>query len=205
MDEQAVIRQVLEGDPQAFAELVQAYEKQVYNLCLRMCGNREDARDLTQEAFVKAWRGLPFFQQESSFSTWLYRLTSNVCIDHLRREKRQIRVSLTLEHDEEEPVELEIADSQPLPEEQLLHHEQRQAVAQAMMQLEEEFRQVLILRVVQDLPYEQIAQIMNLRVGTVKSRLARARQKLKKILLESGNKLENRSSKPVERGQGYDL
>lgn len=205
MDEQAVIRQVLEGDQQAFAKLVQAYEKQVYNLCLRMCGNREDARDLTQEAFVKAWRGLRFFQQESSFSTWLYRLTSNVCIDHLRREKRQVRVSLTVEHDEKEPVELEIADPQPLPEEQMLHHEQQRAVAQAMMQLEEEFRQVLILRVVQDLSYEQIAQIMNLRVGTVKSRLARARQKLKKILLESGNKLENYSSKPVERGRGYDL
>ena len=89
MDEKKLIRNILSGDLDAFAELVEAYEKQVYNLCYRMCGNEEDAKDLTQEAFVKVWRGLEHYQFESAFSTWLYRLTSNVCIDFLRRRKRQ--------------------------------------------------------------------------------------------------------------------
>ena len=98
-DEKVLIRQVLAGDQEAFAQLVTAYETQVYNLCLRMSGNPEDARDLAQEAFLKAWRGLQFYKFESSFSTWLYRLTSNVCIDFLRRQKRRPAVSLTVVED----------------------------------------------------------------------------------------------------------
>lgn len=205
MDERAVIRRVLEGDDQAFAQLVTAYEKQVFNLCLRMCGNREEAKDLAQEAFLKAWRGLRFYQFEAAFSTWLYRLTSNVCIDYLRREKRRPTVSLTLEDDNQETPEMEIADSAPLPEEQVLHREREELVAWAMNQLDEEFRQVLTLRVIENLSYEEIGQIMELKEGTVKSRLARARLKLKKILWESGNNLEVLSSDSVERGREHDV
>ncbi len=201
-DEKILIDRVLEGDHEAFAELVRLHETQVYNLCLRMSGNPEDARDLSQEAFLKAWRGLRFYQFESAFSTWLYRLTSNVCIDFLRSRKRRPSVSLTV--DEEEPVEMEVEDSSPTPEEQVLHREQKYAVAKAMEQLEDEFRQVLTLRVIHDLPYEEIAEIMDLKVGTVKSRLARARMKLKK-LLEDGNILETQTSKRTERRVRRDL
>lgn len=201
-DEKILIGRVLEGDHEAFAELVKRHETQVYNLCLRMSGNSEDARDLSQEAFLKAWRGLRFYQFESAFSTWLYRLTSNVCIDFLRSRKRRPSVSLTV--DEEEPVEMEVEDSSPTPEEQVLHREQQYAVAKAMEQLEDEFRQVLTLRVIHDLPYEEIAEIMDLKVGTVKSRLARARMKLKK-LLEDGNILETQTSKRTERRVRRDL
>ena len=201
-DEKILIGRVLEGDHEAFAELVKRHETQVYNLCLRMSGNPEDARDLSQEAFLKAWRGLRFYQFESAFSTWLYRLTSNVCIDFLRSRKRRPSVSLTV--DEEEPVEMEVEDSSPTPEEQVLHREQQYAVAKAMEQLEDEFRQVLTLRVIHDLPYEEIAEIMDLKVGTVKSRLARARMKLKK-LLEDGNILETQTSKRTERRVRRDL
>lgn len=201
MDERTVIRRVLEGDDQAFQQLVMAYEKQVFNLCLRMCGNREDAKDLAQEAFIKAWRGLRFYQFEAAFSTWLYRLTSNVCIDYLRREKRRPTVSLTPEDENQEHPEAEIADPAPLPEEQVLHREREELVAWAMNQLDEEFRQVLTLRVIENLTYEEIGQIMELKEGTVKSRLARARLKLKKILRESGNNLEVLSSDSVERGE----
>lgn len=188
MDEKALIQQVLNGDTEAFSQLVAAYEKPVYNQCLRMCGNPEDARDLSQEAFVKAWRGLRFYKSEAAFSTWLYRLTNNVCIDFLRKQKRRPVESITA--DDEQQSELELPDTAPLPEEQLLHREQKQTVARAMERLEGEFRQVLILRVIQDLSYEEIAEIMDIRVGTVKSRLARARNKLRKILLEIGNNLE---------------
>lgn len=205
MDEKKLIGQVLRGDHEAFAQLVETYEKPVYNLCLRMCGNAEDAKDLAQEAFLKAWRGLRFYKYEAAFSTWLYRLTSNVCIDFLRRQKRRPSVSLTVEQEDEETVELEIADPQPIPEEQVLHREVRTEIAAAMNCLDEEFRMILTLRVIEDLSYEQIAEIMDLKIGTVKSRLARARLKLKKTLLQNGNNLFTDSSNLSERGKRHEL
>lgn len=192
-DEKKLIARIVNGDTDAFSQIVKAYENQVYNLCLRMCGNRDEAQDLAQEAFVKAWRGLRFYKHEAAFSTWLYRLTSNVCIDYLRRQKRRAVVSLTV--DDEEAVQLDVQDPAPTPEEQALDEQTRQSVAEAMKKLDEEFRMVLTLRVVQERSYEEIAQIMDLKVGTVKSRLARAREKLRKILLESGNDFSSRTVK----------
>lgn len=185
IDERKLIQQVLDGNHEAFAQLVEAYEDKVYNLCLRMCADREDARDLAQEAFVKAWRGLRFYKQEAAFSTWLYRLTSNVCIDFLRQKKRRAAISLTTADDEE--LQIDIPDPAPTPEQQAINQQTKASVSSAMAQLDEEFRLVLTLRVVEERSYDEIAEIMDLKVGTVKSRLARAREKLKKILLENGN------------------
>lgn len=192
-DEAKLIKQILAGDHDAFARIVNTYEDRVYRLCLRMCGDSEDARDLAQEAFVKAWRGLQFYKQEATFSTWLYRLTSNVCIDFLRQKKRRAAVSLTVSDDE--APQLDIPDPTPTPEEQAMDRSARQAVSDAMMQLEEDFRLVLTLRVVEERSYDEIAEIMDLKVGTVKSRLARAREKLRKILLQSGNDFFDRNVK----------
>lgn len=203
-DEKAIIRQIQAGDQEAFARLVQTYQKPVYNLCLRMVSNPTDAEDLAQEAFLKAWRGLSFYKFESSFSTWLYRLTSNVCIDFLRQQKRKNTVSLTV-MEEEENRELEVYDPAPVPEEEAIDSENRQAVADAMAQLEEEYRLVLSLRVVEELSYEQIADVLDLKVGTVKSRLARARDKLRKLLLQNGNIFGNISSKETERGRDCEM
>lgn len=200
MDEKALIGQILAGDQDAFARLVQAYQKPVYNLCLRMVSNPTDAEDLAQEAFVKAWRGLRFYKHEAAFSTWLYRLTSNVCIDFLRRQKKT--VSLTVEED---APELEVPDAAPLPEEQVLNKEKQQAVAAAMAQLEEEYRLALTLRVVEDLTYEQIAEVLDIKVGTVKSRIARARERMRKMLLENGNIFGDISSKNTERRRDHEV
>ena len=150
-DEKVLIRRVLAGDQEAFAELIALHEKQVYNLCLRMTGHPEDARDLAQEAFLKAWRGLQFYKFESAFSTWLYRLTSNVCIDVLRQQKRRGVISLTVTYEEGEETELELPDGEPLPEQQAIHREEQASVAAAMQELEEEFRIALTLRVVDEL------------------------------------------------------
>lgn len=193
-DENKVIQQVLNGDQEAFAQLVQQYEKPIYNLCLRMVGNPDDAQDLAQEAFLKAWRGLQFYKFEAAFSTWLYRLTSNVCIDFLRQQKRRPTTSLTVGDEEDENAELEIQDHRPLPEEQMVQQEKQKAVTDAMNQLDDEFRMLLTLRVMEERSYEQIAEIMDLKVGTVKSRISRAREKLRRILAKSGNNFEFESS-----------
>ena len=198
-EDKILIQRVLDGDTEAFAGLVTRYDKQVYGLCFRMVNNPEDARDLAQEAFLKAWRGLQFYKSESSFSTWLYRLTSNVCIDFLRQQKRRPSVSLTV-GEEDEAAELDIPDSEPTPEEQAIHREDRDAVSAAMGQLDDEARLILTLRVVEELPYEQIAQTLDLKVGTVKSRIARARIQLRKILLQNGNNLGAGTSKQAEGG-----
>lgn len=200
-NEKEWIQRVLSGDQDAFVHLVKEYEKQVFHLCLRMVGNTEDAEDLAQEAFFKAWKGLKFYKFESSFSTWLYRLTTNVCIDHLRKQKRKTAISLTME-EEEDGQELELPDCDPLPEEQVLKKEAAQQLQRAMGKLEEDARLILTLRVVEDLSYEQIAQIMDLKIGTVKSRLARARERLKNILAYHGNKLPEVSSNYTEREEG---
>ena len=199
-DEKVLIRKVLDGDQEAFAELMALHEMQVYNLCLRMTGHPEDARDLAQEAFLKAWRGLRFYKFESSFSTWLYRLTSNVCIDFLRQQKRRGTGSLVVSDEEGEETELEVPDPEPLPEQQVIQQENQRIVAAAMDELEEEFRLALTLRVVDELSYEEIGEILDLKPGTVKSRIARARIKLKKILTERGNLSNSDSSNQKRKG-----
>lgn len=194
MDDKDIIRQVLNGDNDAFALLVERYQTRLYNLALRMCGNEDDAFDLTQEAFVKAWRNLGSFQQEAAFSTWLFRLTSNVCIDFLRAKKRRTTVSLTMREDDSEDSQLDLPDPAISPEEAVIRSEDRQALARAMNELPVEYRQILTLRAIDDLSYSQIAQVLELEEGTVKSRLSRARARLREKLLSGGNKSAARSS-----------
>ena len=197
MQEEALIRRAAEGDERAFEELLLAHQKHVYNLCYRMTGNPDDALDLSQEAFLRAWRSLGQFQFDSAFSTWLYRLTSNVCIDHLRRQRRQQHDSLTVQEDGSEQKEYAVPDPAPLPEEQVIFNETSERLRAAMRALPEEFRQILELRVVDDRSYEEIAEILDIRVGTVKSRLSRARLQLKK-LMESGNLFSSDSSESMK-------
>jgi RNA polymerase sigma-70 factor (ECF subfamily) len=182
------------GDESAFEALVGLHEKKVYNLALRMCGSPEDARDVAQEAFLSAWRGLPRFRGEAGFSTWLYRLTQNAAIDHLRRTRRQ-QGERSLE---DEILGLDAADPTPSPQEQTEGAELRWAVLAALEQLSEEHRQVLVLREVQEMRYEEIAGELGLDLGTVKSRISRARSALRKILLKSGNLSGWLPSKPTE-------
>lgn len=198
MPEEQLIRRAQQGDNSAFEQLLLLHQKKVYNLCLRMSANPDDALDLSQEAFIKAWRSIGQYQFEASFSTWLFRLTSNVCIDFLRRKKRRQETSLTESYDDsDEGEEFSLPDTAPLPEEQAITNETKIELVQAMERLGSEHREILQLRVVEDLPYEQIAQILDIRVGTVKSRLARARLALRKIL-KAGNYFSDASSESIE-------
>ena len=182
MDERIWIEQAGKGDEQAFEQLVIAYEKTVYNLMFRMTGNRDDAFDLTQETFLKAWHAISLFQFDSKFSTWLCRIASNTCIDFLRKEKRRKTVSLTAVDDADETYEISIADGSLDPAAMLEAGCDRQKVYDALQSLPPEYRAVLSLRAIEDMSYEEIGQALDLKVGTVKSRIARAREKMRRRL-----------------------
>ena len=176
-------RRAAGGDEDAFAQLVGLHEKKVYGLALRMCGNAEDAADAAQEAFLAAWKGLPRFRGEAGFSTWLYRLTSNAAIDHLRRVKRQ-RGEVSLDGG---GPGLDAVDDAPSPQAQAEETELREAVAEGLSMLSEDHRQALLLRELRGLSYEEIASELRVDLGTVKSRISRARGSLRKILVKNGN------------------
>ena len=185
--ELAVIRRVQRGDANAFEYLVAAYEKNVYNLALRMTGSPEDAEDMAQEAFLKAYSSLDSFRGDSKFSVWLYRIVSNVCLDFLRRQKKRQSFSLSMEDDDGEETELELPALSRLPEEELEKKLTRDAVRRGLAQLPEDARQILLLREIQGLSYEEIGETLGLEPGTVKSRIFRARKKLCAFLLADGN------------------
>ncbi|MCI8689570.1 MAG: sigma-70 family RNA polymerase sigma factor [Oscillibacter sp.] len=183
VQEQTWIAAARQGDSEAFAELVRLYEKRVLALTLRMCRNPEIAAEAAQEAFLAAWQGLKFFREESRFSTWLYRLASNACVDVLRREGRhQGHASL-----EDEELNLDVPSALPTPQEEAERRELGEQIEAGLQALPPEYRSVLILRELHQLRYDEIAEAMELDVGTVKSRISRGRKRLRSFLLESGN------------------
>lgn len=186
MTEQELIHSARKGDSMAFGELMQAHQDKIYTLCYRMTGNAEDAADLTQEVFLSAWRSLSRFQEQSSFGTWVYRMATNASIDFLRREKRRQVLSMTMEEDSEER-QAQVPDERYSPHRLLEQKEARQAVAGALAALSPEHRQVLVLREMEGLSYQEIGQLLDLEEGTVKSRIARARLALRDFLIKSGN------------------
>ena len=183
MTENELVRAAAHGDEAAFGQLVRTYENKAYHLALRMCGNEEDARDVAQEAFLAAWRGLPSFRGEAGFSTWLYRLVSNAAIDHLRRTKHQ-RGNVSLDDEE---LNLDAPDPAPGPQESAEEQDLKSLVQDGLNQLGDDHRAVLVMREVQELSYEEISHTLGIDLGTVKSRIARARNALRKILLKGGN------------------
>ena len=188
MTVEELVRMAAGGDEDAFAELVRLYENKVYQLALRMCSRPEDAVDVAQEAFLSAWRGLPTFRGEAGFATWLYRLTSNVCIDFLRKEKRRRDISMTVSlEDEEEARQAQLPDERYSPQQALERSELRQAVRDGLNTLSPEHRQVLVLRELEGRSYGEIAALLGLEEGTVKSRIARGRLALRNYLVASGN------------------
>ena len=172
-----------------------AYEKNVFNVALQMVGNREDAQDMAQEAFLKAYNSLSSFRGDSKFSSWLYRIVSNVCLDFKRRQGRRPSSSLTVEDDDGENVQLDIADESQSPETLLERKLTREAVRRGLAELPDEQRQILLLREIQGLSYEEIGEAMGLEAGTVKSRIFRARKKLCAYLLKDGNIPDSISSR----------
>lgn len=177
--EDTLIQQSKEGDPDAFNQLVERYQGQVYNVSLRMLGNPQDAEDLTQETFVLAWKAIPRFKG-GNFRAWILRIASNACTDVLRSRKGR-RV---------DPMDEVFPDYNPLqseaeaPEDHVLREEVSHFISEQLLLLSEEQRLVIILADLQGLSYEEIAQVTRCSIGTVKSRLSRARSNLRDLLLE---------------------
>ncbi len=160
------------GERLAFERLVRRHQDRVFRFILRMIGNRDEAMDLTQETFLKAYRALPGWRPEARFSTWLFQIARNVALDALRRRRHTEFVSLTAGPDEE-PIEP--CDTAPLPEERLADKQRIGLLECALRDLPVEQREILLLRELEDMSYADIAATLNIESGTVKSRLARAR------------------------------
>ena len=182
-NDRGLIEKAQKGDIEAFEALVSAYQKKVFNIAFRMIGNLEDASDVSQEVFVKVYKSMKDFRGQSSFSTWIYRITVNVCMDELRKAKNKkvIYIDEDIRTDDGE-MKREIEDDAPGPESIIEGLELKQVVSDAINALLPDHRVVLVLRDIQDFSYEEISRILNIPQGTVKSRINRARLILKDVL-----------------------
>jgi len=178
-DDAQLIDETLAGHSVAFGRLVQKYQDRLFNTVAHVAGNAEDARDIVQDAFVQAFLKLDTFRHSSAFYTWLYRIAFNVAATHRRRRRPTLSVEQTREASGQEPM-----DHRDGPTELLERQERRRQVRQAIDQLSEEHRDVLVLREIDGCCYETIADILDLPIGTVRSRLHRARLQLREQLRE---------------------
>lgn len=192
--ERSVTERAAHGDHAAFEQIVRDMQQPVYNLALRMSGDAEEAYDLAQETFLKVWNSLPYFRYDCAVSSWIYRLTSNTCIDFLRKKKKSDTVSLHFVTEDGEQT-LPIPDPTPGPEERAMDAVNREQIARAINSLETEYRMALTMRVLDGMRYQEIAEALEISEGTVKSRIARARAKMRAAL---GNILDGASSNEKE-------
>jgi len=182
-DDRLLVQRSKRGDMEAFEELVRRYENKVYSIAYRFMGNHADASDLAQEAFLRLYQALPRFRGDAGLTTWIYHITANVCRDELRRRQRAQVISL-----DNLPVSPEGGDNpgnrRTHPEEELERRELQEQVQLCLNRLSDDHRLVLIMREMQGLSYEEMAQILQCSMGTVKSRLNRARQAFRKKMTE---------------------
>lgn len=202
LDDMELVKSSIAGNVLAFEELVKRYEKKVFTVAFRMTGNREDAADMTQEAFIKAYKALTQFRGEAAFQTWLYRIIANVCRDELRKKTRNSIISLEKEVVlDNGNMKREVADSSPGPDIFLENKETGETIQKAVDSLTIDYRITLVMREIQGFSYEEIADVLQCSIGTVKSRLSRARAAVKNIFLASGeHPLEQTSQIKVKGG-----
>lgn len=176
--ERALIHKAARGDADAFEQLMTGQEGRMYAVALRMCGNREDAQDCVQEAMLRIYKALSSFKGQSSFSTWVYRITMNSCLDELRRRKSRAATSL----DQMIDNGFSPTDEDDTPERHSIQAEQKRQIEKAIAGLPEDMRAAVVLRDVQGCSYDEIARVLDTNVGTIKSRISRGREKLRGIL-----------------------
>ena len=180
-NELGLIERAARGDGAAFSDLMAVHEAKMYAVALRMCGNHEDAQDCLQDAMIRIYRAISGFKGQSSFSTWVYRITTNTCLDELRRRKTRQNTSLDGLLD----AGWSPSDDMDTPERHALASERRREISRAIAELPEDMRAAIILRDVQGFAYDEIAEMLGANVGTIKSRISRGREKLREKLSET--------------------
>lgn len=178
MNEQELIAQAQQGKEDAFAALVEKYRNKMFNLAYSITRNRETADDLTQDTFIKAFIYLKKFRRQSSFGTWLYRIAVNTIKDNFRKEKKAQQVDF----EDFRTSDIRQPDIQAATEEEQKQEQQKILLHQALKKLPEKHRLIITLRDIQGVPYKEIAQILDISMGTVDSRLFRARKMLRKLI-----------------------
>jgi RNA polymerase sigma-70 factor (ECF subfamily) len=182
-----LIRRCISGDAVAWEEIVQRYNRRIYNICYRFAGSAEDAQDLTQEVFIKMYRTLNSYDvDKGAFMTWVTTVTRNLLVDNFRK-KKQDRMTDSLdaaptEHEDAMPLSEQIPDKGPPPDARLQNRETREMVHRGLQKLSPELREAVVLRDLQDMDYREIATVLKVPEGTVKSRINRGRAELARLL-----------------------
>lgn len=182
MDEKQLIQRAASGDPTAFNYLMEQHERRMYAVALRMCANREDAQDCLQEAMLRVFRAIKSFKGESSFATWTYRITMNTCLDELRRKKNRQNTSLDSLLD----LGWSPVDEGESPERHAMRTQMRELLVRAIAELPDDMRTAVVLRDIEGYSYDEIASMLTINVGTIKSRISRGREKLRDKLKQKG-------------------
>lgn len=189
LDDLDFIKRFNNGDTSAFGEIVLKYQDRIYNLCRHMLGNAHDAEDAAQDAFLKAYQALPRFQPDASLYTWLYRIATNTCIDYKRKP---VFESLFGTSENGEEFVHDRASDEPSPERLYQSRQMDQALRESLGKLSAKLRAIIILKEIEDMSYEEIAETLDISLGTVKSRIYRAREELqesmKKFREQNGDK-----------------
>lgn len=183
MTENDLIKKCKKGNREAFNILFTKYQTQVINIAYGMLSNQEDAYDAAQEVFVRVYKSIESFKEQSSFTTWLYRITTNICSDILRKRQKNSNV-MSIHQVIDDKKDIDIKDDAPTPEENMELSERQRAVREAISELREEYRVVITLCDIEGMNYDYISRVLNIPSGTVKSRINRARNALKKKLID---------------------
>jgi len=183
-EDTALVKKAKDGDGKAYDALILLYKDAVYGIIYRMVHNKQEAEDLTQEAFIKAYNSIRSFNEEYAFSTWLFKIATNNCIDFFRKRKLKTHSMEQNIRYKDGEIKQEYADKERTADKDLLATEKTQLIFEAIDQLPEKYKTAIVLRHHEEKSYEEIAQILGLPLGTVKARIFRAREMLKKSLKE---------------------
>jgi len=176
------IKQVLKGDQNAYADIVNLYQHKLYQICYRMLGNKQEAEDIAQEAFVRAYINLHSYDQKRKFSTWIYRIATNLCIDRIRKKKPDYYLDAEVAGTDGLDMYSQIAADEKLPEDVVAQMELQERIQYEISRLPDKYRSVIVLKYIEELSLQEISEILDMPLGTVKTRIHRGREALRKQL-----------------------
>ncbi|MGS2780051.1 RNA polymerase sigma factor SigW [Robertmurraya sp. GLU-23] len=173
------VKQVLKGDQSAYGEIVEIYKDKVFQLCYRILGNRHEAEDMAQEAFIRAYVNIASFNIDLKFSTWLYRIATNLCIDRIRKKKPDYYLDAEVSGTDGLTMYSQIASDTILPEDEIESLELQETIQREITKLPEKYRSVIVLKYIEELSLNEISEILDIPLGTVKTRIHRGREALR--------------------------